>query len=177
MTSTLLVFVLVRSSAYKMDICYSHPAIHSQMLETNTAGYSYPSNHISLQAWAMGLPGFHPLVDEDDDHDNVDDILREGDQYEDDHPNIDQYVNRLSAGAACHDFSGTTYPPAGVCPASVSSTHPAIDAAIQNSGVVYPASHIKTHPLLASWMPSTHRSPPPFLQKHFLCLFLWLTPL
>ena len=48
------------------EICYNHPAIHANLLDTNTAGYSYPPGHRSLQAWAVGLPGYP------NDHDNVD---------------------------------------------------------------------------------------------------------
>ena len=62
-----------------MQICYTHPAIHSQLLDTNWRGYFYPSSHISLQSWAMTIPGF---VDGDDDHDNVDMLMRNGEQYE-----------------------------------------------------------------------------------------------
>jgi hypothetical protein len=134
----------------KMDICHSHPEVHSQVLDSNWAGYSYPSGHQSLSVWAAALPGY-PL-----DHDDVDGVLHGGEQYEDDHPNVDKYVSRRSPGALCYNFSAVVVPGAGECPSGVPVWHPSVDAAI-GSSKVYPPNHIRTHPLLAAWMPAEHR--------------------
>ena len=139
------------SSVQKMDICYTHPPIHGSLIDTNRVGYTYPDSHQSLQSWSSSIPGWPS------DHDNVDMELRSLAQYEADHPNMDNYVQRRAANAVCFDFSGSKFPAAGVCPTSVHSWHPAIDAAINNARTVFPASHSKTHDLFFSWMPASHR--------------------
>jgi len=45
----------------------------------------------------------------------------------------------------------------GTCPSSVSTSHPQVDAAINNSSEAFPANHQKVHSLLAPYMPSSHR--------------------
>ena len=137
-------------SIVQMDICFNHPEIHTQLFETNWAGYRYPAGHKSVSAWAKELPGYPS------DHDDVDQLLLEGEQYEVDHPNVDKYVKRRHPSAVCYNFSVSPLPAPGVCPSGVPSWHPDIDAAIANPAKVYPAFHLRAHPLLAAWMPADH---------------------
>lgn len=134
-----------------MNICYNHPAIEAQLNkgQSGSTPYNYPIGHPTLQSFfAPLLPG---------DHGNVDSLLRSGRKYGSSHPNMDNYVTRLAANVQCYDFSSVRYPPSGQCPTAVGPTHPAIDAAINNAATVFPSNHIKTQPLLLTWMPSTHR--------------------
>jgi hypothetical protein len=135
----------------KMDVCHSHPAIHSQMVDNNWAGYAFPVGHQSLSAWARALPGIPG------DHGDVDVLLQAGKQYPIDHPNVDKYISRRSPGALCFNFSGVPLPAVGSCPTGVPTWHPSIDAAIGSPAKAYPANHIRAHPLLAGWMPASHR--------------------
>ena len=134
-----------------IDICYNHPVIHNQLSKARSGNvnYSYPSTHTSLHSlFAPMLPSSHP---------NVDTLLRNGQKYDSNHPNVDNYVNRLAANAVCYDFSSVVYPGAGVCPSTVPSWHPALDVAINNPGKAFPGNHVKSQPMMAPWMPSTHR--------------------
>ena len=151
------------SSFQKMKICSDHPAIHANLVETNVAGYTYPPAHRSLETWASAIPGYPG------DHPNVDTELRLLSQYAVDHPNLDSYVQRRLPTESCWDFSGVQFPAAGVCPATVTSWHPSIDASINDPSVVFPAAHTRTHAMLAAWMPATHRCV--FLAV--LCCCLW----
>ena len=138
-------------SIVQKDICFNHPDVQAHLVSSHVVGYDYPVAHESLDAWASALPGYPQ------NHSNVDTLLHGGKQYGSDHPNMDKYVNRRSPGAVCYNFSVTKYPPAGVCPSGVPSWHPDIDAAIDNPSKVYPAFHVRTHPILAAWMPADHR--------------------
>ena len=138
-------------SIVQKDICFNHPDVQSHLVSSHLLGYDYPVAHESLEAWASALPGYPQ------NHSNVDTLLHGGKQYGLDHPNMDKYVNRRSPGAVCYNFSVTKYPPAGVCPSGVPSWHPAIDASIDNPLKVYPAYHVRSHPILAAWMPADHR--------------------
>jgi hypothetical protein len=136
--------------AQRMKICYNHPTIHAQLNEDITrARYNYPAGHVSLQAY------FAPMMPSD--HDNVDVLLANREMYESDHPNVDNYVNRVAANQVCQDYTSVRYPASGQCPATVPSWHPVLDASINSAGSSYPTSHVKTHPIMASWMPPTHR--------------------
>ena len=83
-------------------------------------------------------------------------VLIMAEQYEADHPNMDNYVTRRAPNEACYNFTGVLLPTAGVCPTGVPTWHPSIDAAIANAAKPYPANHLRTHPLLAAWMPASH---------------------
>ena len=113
-----LLFGPINVLGANMDICYNHPQIHCSLLETCSNGYVYPQGHKLLQSWAQTLPGWPS-----GDHDNVDGLMQNMEQYESDHPNMDNYVNRLGPLAQCYDFSGVKYPAPGVCPAGTSSYH------------------------------------------------------
>ena len=139
------------SAFEKMKICSTHPAIHANLLEANVAGYTYPIAHRSLDAWVSAIPGYPG------DHDSVDSELRVMGQYDADHPNMDSYVTRRLPTEACFDFSGVTFPGAGVCPSRVPAWHPGIDASIDNFLKAFPSTHPRTNALFTSWMPSSHR--------------------
>jgi hypothetical protein len=135
----------------RMDVCYNHPPIHHQLSKatSGSSNYSYPSAHTSVHSFfAPMMPSSHP---------NVDTLLRNGRKYDSNHPNVDNYVNYLPANALCHNFSTVAFPGAGVCPDTVPSWHPALDASINDATKTYPANHVKTQPMMAPWMPSTHR--------------------
>jgi hypothetical protein len=145
-------YVCVNNSVPKMmDVCNSHPLIHDQLsiVVSGAASYSYPSSHLSVHSFfAPFMPSSHP---------DLDSLMKSGVKYNSSHPNVDNYVNRLSPYAVCYNFSSVKFPGEGVCPSYAPSWHPAIDSAINNGSTKYPANHIKTQPMFASWMPSAHR--------------------
>ena len=144
--------VITCAIAAPVSICFLHPPIHSQLVETNGAAYTFPASHPSVQQL---FSGFADFVDE---HSNVDARLRAGEKYEvpPEHPNIETatYIVRRAAT----DTAGCFPTPApGECGTNVSRRHTDIDAAIANAGLAYPANHPKVQTLLAKFIPASHR--------------------